>query len=141
MVRDGIKPRQSHPSVLKLFRYSSLYSLALDQAFYTWQATQPDLDDFKTQPAPFNELIPLSLSSLQSRQLSHHEHITSCVLPVSPNRGNDYVVDEKLAVAGFHSLDHSCKNRLADMVGPVMHDGVHEVGSRSLDRLLSVEII
>lgn len=60
---------------------------------------------------------------------------------MGPGGRNDDVINEKLAVTGSHSLDHSCKDRFTDVVGPVMHDRVHKVGSCSLDRLLGVEVI
>lgn len=81
------------------------------------------------------------LCPLASRQLRHHQHVTRGCFPIGTGSRDHAFEDEQLAVSRLHRLRQTSEDLLADIIGPIVQDGVHEVGSGSLDGLLGQEVV
>lgn len=75
--------------------------------------------------------MPVLLGSLGGRKVRHHDDIQTCRFPVRVHTGNDILVDENLAVPALHGRDNVRQDLLAVLVGPVMQNRVHVVGTSS----------
>lgn len=104
-------------------------------------STRPKLDDLEVQPTPFDQLAPVVLRTLQSRQLRHHQDVACGGLPIRARLGDHAFEDQYLAVAGLHGIREAGQDLPAHLIRPVVEDGVHEVSSRSFDRLLGQEVV
>lgn len=118
-----------------------LGQLALDEVLNIRPIALPELGDLQVKPARLDKAAPVVLRPLKRRQLRHHEDVAGGRLPVGASPGNHAFEDEQLAVPGLHGVREARQDLRADIVGPVVEDGVHKVGAGALDGLLSEEIV
>lgn len=100
--------------------------LTLDQTLHS-PPHGPDLDD--PQPSRLQQRVPVFFRAFSRGEVRHHNDIQRRGLPVRVRAGNHVLVDEKLAVPGFHGGGDVRKDLPAFIVGPVMEDGVHVIGA------------
>ena len=108
---------------------SPISKLALNQAL---RISSDGVNTANLQSSFAQKLLPISASSLLGAQQRDHHHVQSCVLEVGAGIRDDVLVDQKLAVARLHRGSDVGEDLEADVVGPVMENGVHEVCASAL---------
>lgn len=83
-------------------------------------------------------MLPLPARALLRSKQSQHHHIQRRRLPVRLHVRDDVLVDEKFAVARLHGGFHVGEDARADLVRPVVQDGVHVVGAGACEGRVSL---
>lgn len=100
--------------------------LTLNQAL---RAVPRAVDPFDLQPTPREQVLPVLPRALPAAEEGQHHDIQTGGLPVGAGVRDDVLVDEDLAVAGLHGGGDVGEDLEARLVGPIVEDGVHEVGA------------
>ena len=92
----------------------------------------PDLGDL--EPGLRQQVLPVLARALARAEQRRHHDVEGRRLPMRAGIGHHVLVDEDLAVAGLHGRRDVGEDLEAHLVGPVVQDGVHEVGAGSCVR-------
>lgn len=103
-----------------------LRQLTLNQTLSPFPTT---INPTNPQPTLTQQILPILPRTFPRRQQRQHHDIQTCGLPVSARIRNHVLVDQQLAVPGLHGGGDVGEDLEARAVGPVVEDGVHEVGS------------
>jgi hypothetical protein len=100
----------------------------------------PYVADF--QPSyTFDQFVPVSLSSFLRRMTDHHDHIDTCLEPLSTSLWDDDLVQQDSTVSLLQSWLQVRKNLLTLLVWPVMKHHLQIVHSSIADALWRKEVM